>query len=255
MMRSAAGWVIVRGLSAIGRVLFAIAMIGFGSQLLVHGRFLSGLFPAQAWTPPLPPLAYALGASFVVAGLLLFVPRFARCAAIAIAAVLGVCIILMNATQIATVIYHGTARTRVLEPLAIGSAALVLSTALGGNASRNRTIDRAARYIFAFCLIIFGVQHFLYAGGLADLVPAWIPAHLALIYITGTAFIAAGIAIAANVQARLAAELLGLMFLLWALVLHTPRVTAAPASFAELASLFVALAMCGSSWIVASKRH
>jgi uncharacterized membrane protein len=102
--------------------------------------------------------------------------------------------------------------------------------------------------------VIFGLQHFLYAEFLALLVPAWLPGHLTFIYITGVCFIAAGIAIGVNVFARFAAASLGFMFLLWAVALHAPRVAAAPANYAELASLVVALAMCGSGWLLTTAK-
>src|ERR1700693_4347134 len=47
------------------------------------------------------------------------------------------------------------------------------------------------------------------------------------------------------------AGLLGLMFLLWTILLHTPRVFAHIHNKDELTSLFVALAMSGGSFIVA----
>ena len=71
------------------------------------------------------------------------------------------------------------------------------------------------RYLFALTLVIFGWQHFDVASFIATLIPAWMPARLFLAYFTGGAFIAAGVAIGANVQARLGAAWLGIMFLLY----------------------------------------
>jgi hypothetical protein len=53
---------------------------------------------------------------------------------------------------------------------------------------------------------------------------------------------------------RLAAALLGVMFLLWFLVLHLPRVMSYPRSHDpdEWSSALIALAVCGASWILAS---
>jgi uncharacterized membrane protein YphA (DoxX/SURF4 family) len=99
-------------------------------------------------------------------------------------------------------------------------------------------------------MLIFGVQHFMYAAYIATLIPPWMPAHLFLAYFTGAAFIAAAIAIASGIQARLGAGLLGLMFLLWTVLLHAPRVFAHIHNKDELTSLFVALAMSGGSFIV-----
>jgi hypothetical protein len=50
---------------------------------------------------------------------------------------------------------------------------------------------------------------------------------------------------------RLAASLLGLMFLLWVLLLHSPRVAGAAHNGNEWTSLFVALAMSGAAFLVA----
>ena len=51
-------------------------------------------------------------------------------------------------------------------------------------------------------MIVFGAQHFMYASFIAFLIPAWIPGHLFWAYFTGTAFIAAGLSIAAKISAR-----------------------------------------------------
>jgi hypothetical protein len=49
----------------------------------------------------------------------------------------------------------------------------------------------------------------------------------------------------------LAATLSGLMFFLWVISLHLPRVAAAVHNGDEWTSAFVALAMCGGSWVLA----
>jgi uncharacterized membrane protein YphA (DoxX/SURF4 family) len=108
------------------------------------------------------------------------------------------------------------------------------------------------RYVYAFSMVIFGIQHFMYAQYIAFLIPKWMPGHLFLAYFTGTAFIAAGVAIAAHIFSRLASILLGLMFFLWVVTLHTPRVIASPHNTDEQVSLFVALAFSGSSILLAA---
>ena len=77
-------------------------------------------------------------------------------------------------------------------------------------------------------------------------------------YLTGAAFIAAGIGIATKWLDQLATALLGTMFLLWFLLLHSPRVVIAvrshdPNAPDEWSSALIALALCGGSWICA--RH
>jgi uncharacterized membrane protein YphA (DoxX/SURF4 family) len=101
-------------------------------------------------------------------------------------------------------------------------------------------------------MIVFGAQHFMYAAFIATLIPAWIPIHLFWVYFTGTGFIVAGLSIVAGVLAPVASIALGLMFLLWFLLLHSPRVLANPRNGDEWTSAFVALAVSGGSFILAA---
>jgi hypothetical protein len=64
--------------------------------------------------------------------------------------------------------------------------------------------------------------------------------------------VAAALAIATHIQARLAAILLGVMFLTWFSILHLPRVFAAPHNGNEWSSAFVALAMAGAAFLLAA---
>ncbi len=112
--------------------------------------------------------------------------------------------------------------------------------------SPDRTIA-LGQYFFAISLIVFGTQHFLYARFIATLIPAWIPAHLFWAYFVGVAFFATALAIILRTGAVLATSLLGLMFFLWVVLLHLPRVAASPHNGNEWTSAFVALAMSGSA--------
>jgi hypothetical protein len=107
------------------------------------------------------------------------------------------------------------------------------------------------RFLFALPLLVFGIQHFMYARYVATLVPSWIPGHLFWAYFVGAAFVATTLSIATQIKARLSAIWLGIMFLLWVLVLHLPRVAAAPHNGDEWTSAFVALAMGGGAFLVA----
>jgi hypothetical protein len=75
------------------------------------------------------------------------------------------------------------------------------------------SLATAGRFAFAISLVIFAIQHFIYARFIAALIPSWIPAHLFWAYFIGVAFVGAALAIAAKVQAKLAAVLLGTMFI------------------------------------------
>jgi hypothetical protein len=68
------------------------------------------------------------------------------------------------------------------ELLALCGAARVLAGA--------HTTIRLGRFLFALPLLVFGIQHSMYARYVATLVPSWIPGHLFWAYFVGVAFIA-----------------------------------------------------------------
>jgi uncharacterized membrane protein YphA (DoxX/SURF4 family) len=239
------------GVLTIGRVLFAIAVCAFGVQALLYGHFSAGLPPWPPSTPGAPLAAYVLGVVLILCGVCFVIPAFARQAALGVTVLFGIGA-LLHLGHLSQLFTDGQERTRFFEPLALGAAALVLYGVLEGRRSRASGLERAGRYVFAFCLIVFGAQHFEYAPFIASLIPAWMPGHLPLAYFTGSAFIAAGVAIATGLLARLGAALVGLMFFLWVAVLHGPRVSNALLNGNEWSSLFVALGMAGACWIVAS---
>ena len=239
-------------LALAGRYLFAIAVAAFGIDYLLHGHFATGHPPAPGYTPGAPWTAYLLGAYLVLAALGIVTGVAARRCALALGVLFFLCVVLLHGFQFMGIVLHGGARTEAFEALAFGCEAFILAALLPGRPSA--AIDRlalVARFVFALSLIVFGVQHFLYAGYIATLVTAWIPGHLFLVYLSGVGFIAAGIAIAINVQARLAATAIGAMLLLWVLVLHLPRAIAAWSNGDEWSSLFVALGIGGGSLVVA----
>jgi hypothetical protein len=123
------------------------------------------------------------------------------------------------------------------------------SSAVGGLLAGK--LIASAPYLFAMSSVVFGVTHFLIPRVIASLVPAWISGGLFWAYFFGTAFIAAGVTIATKWMARWGAFWLGIMFLLWFLFLHAPRVVIHPRAPAEWSSAFIALGMCGGSWICA----
>jgi len=241
-----------------GRILFALPIAVFGLQYLHYGKLVGGLPPVPEWTPGGPLIAYATGLALLAAGLCIAANWKARIAATFIGLFFLFNVVFLHLLHASAVWNNGVTRTRALEPLALSGAAFVLAGLLPAEASGpnwiNTFADRFAScglYLFAIPMIAFGWQHFIYAPFIATLIPSWIPGHLFFAYFTGAAFIAAAAAIITRIQAPLAATLLGVMFLLWVIVLHAPRVAVQPRNGDEWSSLFVAMAFCGGSFIVA----
>src|SRR5690606_30902015 len=123
-------------------------------------------------------------------------------------------------------------RGQVSEMLALSSAAFILAGTSSRSYGRVRLSDsvlaNVGRVLFGITAVVFGVDHFLALDLIASLIPAWMPAHLLIASLTGAAMIAAGVSILTRWMDGPAAFGLGVMFLLFVLTLHAPRVMAAP---------------------------
>ncbi len=246
-------------LTAAGRWIFAATTIAFGVEYLIFGYYLGGLPPMPPWAPGGAAGAYLVGILLVGAGLSMGSGFYARWSAIFVGVWFSLSVLFLHLLHANDVVHSGNDRTRALETLALGAAALVLAgmrpASRGVGAEEDASSAKLiaiGRWLFAFTLVIFGVQHFMYAQFIATLVTAWIPGHLFFVYFTGVAMIAAGLAIALKILGYWGALGMAAMFLSWVLVLHGPRVMASLHNKDEWSSLFVALGMGGASLIIAS---
>ncbi len=229
-------------LSKLGRTFFAIAMAAFGVQYLAHALF-RGVPPlGPPWTPANLFAGYLVAIVSLVFAASIATRIQVRCAAIVLAITILVRVLLAYAPKLAANPHDPGPWTSGFELIALCGAALVLAGA--------PLAIKSGRWLYAVSLVVFGIQHFLYAGFVGTLVPAWIPGHLFWAYFVGIAFVAAAISIATQIKAGLAATWLGIMFLLWALILHSPRVAATPHNGNEWTSAFVALAMSGGAFLL-----
>jgi uncharacterized membrane protein len=222
-----------------GRYIFSTAFLAFGIQHFIYAKYAAGLGPP--WVPGSPLRACFMGAALIIASIRIATNAKTRVTAMLLGFLLFLYFLLLYAPRLAANIHDFKPWTSGAEILAMCGAAWVLGD----------TPARLGRYLFALTLTVFGVQHFIYAQFVATLVPSWIPGHLFWAYAVGIAFIAATLSILTNIKARLAATLLGIMFFTWVLIVHLPRVAAAPHNGNEWTSALVALAMCGGAWIIA----
>ena len=105
--------------------------------------------------------------------------------------------------------------------LAIGLVAMFLR----GDWQRERGLDKLILFgplFYAAPLAAFGTEHFTLTKDIASIVPAWIPWHLFWAYFVGVCFIAAPLSLVTRIQARLAAGLLALTFLLFVALMDAP---------------------------------
>ena len=245
-------------LSGLGRVLFGVCLVALGIENVVVARVpatVSPTLPVLPWLPPHAFLAYLVGGLLIGGGLAVVARRGVRLVAFLLSCFFGLCALTMQLPRSVAVPLDLSVRTALLEVLAFCGAAMVL--AVLSSSGRVSGLDRLlelGHYLFAVTLFGFGLAHFLVPHFIATLIPSWIPFRLFWAYFTGAAFVATGLAIFAGRFDGVAATLLGVMFLLWFFSLHVPRILSAERGHNpnEWSSAFIALGMCGASWIVAS---
>jgi uncharacterized membrane protein YphA (DoxX/SURF4 family) len=229
------------------RVLLALAFTGFGLQFL---RILP--IAGAPWYPGGPRLSIAAGILLLAAAAGLLVHASAHLAALLLGSALLLRVLVFHLPQLLTHLRDPNIWTGFGEVLALAGGAWMLAATLPGTRTPlTRTLD-AGRYIFAAPLLIFGILHFKYAFFISTLIPKWIPQRFFFANFVGLCFIAAALAIATGIRARLAALLLAAMFLLWVAIEHAPRVVAAVHNGNEWTSMFIALAMAGSALAAAA---
>jgi uncharacterized membrane protein len=241
-----------------GRIIFAVAFAALGVLNFIYADAVSGLEPIPAWVPGRLLWAYLTGVVLIAAGACIGANKRARSGATSLGIVLLLWVLLLQAPRLAAHLNNGNAWTATFETLALCAVAWVLAGSLtteqgiGGRPHELFVLFAAAgRICFGVSMLVFGTLHFIYARFVATLVPVWIPGRLFWSYLTGAAFVAAGLSIVTKVKAPLAATLLGVMFGAWVISLHAPRVAAKLRDKGEWTSLLVATAMCGGAWLLA----
>jgi uncharacterized membrane protein YphA (DoxX/SURF4 family) len=232
-------------------VIYAAGAIGLGLTGLAFGDFALQWQPVPKGFPAREALSAISAVALLAAGATLLWRRSALYGALALAIMYGLWSFALKtpaliARPLEMVSWLGPAETLAMAAGGLTLAALTLPTGL--TEARMRL---TARIAFGLCQTIFGLSHFAYAGFTAAMVPAWIPpGGLFWAYATGVAHIAGGLAILSGVQARLAATLLTVMYAGFALLLHAPRVAAAPAAHIEWVMLGIATSICGAAWAI-----
>ena len=248
-----------------GRLIFAIAIFALGVEHLICAHLGQAALPGEMvipvipFVPAIPVLAYLTGLVLIATSVCIAANMRARLAAILLGMLFLLCVVFLSVPRVAASPLSVSVRTGFFEALAIGSAALTLAGTMPEEPYLLRwhrvvsPLIKSGRFLFAASSIVFGIDHFLVLDVIASLVPGWIPGAMFWAYFTGAGFIAAGITVATKWMVRWGAGFLGLMFLLWFLLLHAPRVLSA-ARFHnpnEWSSAFIALAICGGAWIQA----
>lgn len=245
------------GLIRTGRLLYTVAIFVFGLQCLssATGNRLPIPSIGPPWTQGERGLAILVGFGMMaIAGCMVF-RWYGRLAANLFGLGAFVRSLVIYLPLVLREPTYPRPWTSLFELTALAGAALLIGATMPGVVPQGNLwqlrLAVLGRWMFAVSLVVFGVQHLLYAVFIAALIPAWIPWHMFWVHFIGIAFLLAAVSLMTKVQAGLTGSLLGLMFLLWVIVLHVPRVIRMRHDGPEWTSAFVALAMCGASLVMA----
>jgi uncharacterized membrane protein len=242
----------------LGRSFIGVAAMGWGVQQLVTRQFVRLVPKLPAWVPSPSLWAVLVGVVLVAAGLALLLGRWTRLAAGVLAALILVSFVLLQVPVVVANPLTGFLWTNPLKALALaGGAGILIARSPGAGrpaSTAHASLEPLGAVLLALFLLVGGIQHFVYRGFVATLVPSWVPGHMFWTFFTGVALIAGGLGILFRPTARLAATMAALMIFSWVLLLHIPRALAVPHEPGETAGVFEALALSGVALLVAGTR-
>ena len=237
-----------------GRIFYGSGMTGIGFLHFIYPGFRPVILPlSPESTASINLLAYLTGAIIAFSGLFIAFGKNVKSVSLFLGTFLLLfCLLGHLPNRLANQPGNLGAWTDALKCLTLAGGAFVVSGLFPDRKSNGLVIflqrlSACGKYFFALLLVIFGIDHFLYAEFVKTLVPEWIPGNLFWTYLAGIALIGAGLAIFINFKPKTISVLLAVMLLIWLIVLHIPRAFTAPATDYgnEWTSVFECLAFAG----------
>jgi uncharacterized membrane protein YphA (DoxX/SURF4 family) len=230
--------------------IYGLGAVGLGLTGLAWGDF------AVVWQPDVAPgqsaLGYAVPILPLLAGLAMQWQRTVYLGALVLVGLYALAEIFLDvprgfAHPSVFVAWYG-----VFEHLALAAAAVIICAYARLEPATAERLSKISRIVFGICLIYFGLAHHFYLANTVSMVPAWLPPGQTFwAYATAAGHVAAGVALISGIYARPAAMLLAAMFIIFAILVHAPRVVSDPHTHMNWAENAVNFALIGSAWVIA----
>lgn len=225
---------------AVGALLLGAVGIWFG-DFAMQWQGVPKSVPAMPW-------AYVSGAILAAGGALILARR-EKPGAWVLASFFGFWVVVFHLPPTLTkAIGSIGAWNAPAESAFITAGGLALLAAHLG-AARDK-VAMVARLLAGASALVFGFAHFNYIDFTASFVPEWIPFRTFWAWATGIGHTLAGLALLSGIRARLAASCEAAMMGSFVLLLHLPRVVAAPDQHVEWIMLGMSSTLAGAAWLV-----
>ncbi len=241
-----------------GPAAFAATMIALGIMGFVTRDFSQMWQPVPKWVPGRTALVFLCALISLGAGIGLL---WRRSAAVASRVLLFALLIWLVVLRVPNLFYE---HPLVLVAWTFGSTAVMAAAAWvlyvwfaheRDPAHPGLLADamglRIARTLYGLSLIPFGLAHFMYLNATTVLIPTWLPGHVAWAYLTGAAFIAAGLAVCVGALSAPAAALSALQMGLFTLSVWVPRMVAGTVTEFQRGEFISSCALTAGAWVVA----
>jgi uncharacterized membrane protein YphA (DoxX/SURF4 family) len=250
-----------------GRIFYGVMITCLGAQQLFYADFRPVIFPP--WSAAMPGLAffaYLASAVLILAGLAIIFGKMAKEVSLYLG---GLFLLLLFLAQVPFELIadpysnHLGVWSNALKELVLAGGAFAVTGSFPVDevaGDKKLLLIKLLEKLIPFggvflsvTMILFGIDHFLYADFVSKLVPMWIPGQLFWTYFAGVALIGSGIGIILKIKLKLVATLLGVMIFLWLIMLHIPRAIADPYGDKgnEVTSVFEALGFSGIAFVIA----
>lgn len=236
----------------LGRHAYGIGAFALGIVGLAWADFALVWQPVPANVPDRTFLAYLVAVILVLAGAAINVRRTAAAGAATLVGLYALDVLLHAPRVVAHPgslgPWGGVAEQSAL--VAGGLIAYAMTAKI--DAPLATALLRTGWILFGLCCLIFGAEHFRYETETAAMVPNYLPlGPLFWARFTGWAHIAAGLGVLSGIRARLAAQMLTAMFLVFGALVHAPLLASNVNSHLNWTMNAINFCLVGAAWVVA----